>query len=416
MHSIKKNFVYNSAYQVLTLFIPLITTPYISRVLGAEKIGMYSYAFTIAKYYVMFIMLGLNNYGNRTIASVRDDRRALSKNFWSIYFMQLVIGVFVTCIYFLYSILLSEDVKISLVFAMYVLSACVDINWFFFGLEKFRATVTRNMVIKLLTTALVFVLVKNQSDIYMYCLIIAGGTMLSHLALWPYVKLLTDFYRPSWEDIKPHIRPNLTLFLTVIGVSLFKMMDKLMLGGMSGKEQVGFYESAEKIITVPTMFVTSLGTVMLPRMTNLIANKAKNAGEVMNKSMMFAMFLASSMGFGIMGVAKTFVPLFYGPGYEVCVSLFVILLPSGLFMAFANVIRTQYLLPNKMDREYITSSFVGAVINILANALLIPHYGAVGAAVATLIAEAGVCGYQSFAVRKGVPLGKYIRNTLTAFG
>ena len=236
--------------------------------------------------------------------------------------------------------------------------------------------------------------------------------LLSNMALWPYVRLLTDFYHPSWKDIKPHIKPNLVLFLTVIGVSLFKMMDKLMLGGMSGKEQVGFYESAEKIITVPTMFVTSLGTVMLPRMTNMIANKVKNAGDVMNKSMVFAIFLASSMGFGIMGVAKTFVPLFYGPGYEVCVSLFVILLPAGLFMAFANVIRTQYLLPNKMDRAYITSSFLGAAVNIIINLVLIPHYGAVGAAIATLIAEATVCGYQSFAVRKGMPLGKYIKNTL----
>lgn len=410
MSSIKKNFIYNSAYQVLTMFIPLITTPYISRVLGAEKIGIYSYAFTIAKYYVMFIMLGLNNYGNRSIAAARNDRDNLSKTFWSIYAMQITTGVVVSGFYLAYSVFFAEDIIISCVFALYVISACIDINWFFFGMEKFRVTVTRNMIIKLLTTLSVFAVVKTQNDIYKYCFIIAAGTLVSQVALWPFVRKLTDFYRPSWGDVKPHIKPNLALFLTVIGVSLFKMMDKLMLGGMTDKEQVGFYESAEKVITIPTMFVTSLGTVMLPRMTNMLVNKEEKSNELINKSIIFALFLASSMGFGIMGVAKTFVPLFYGPGYDLCITLFVILLPTGLFMAFANVIRTQYLLPHHMDREYIISSFVGAAINIAINLLLIPNYGAVGAAVGTLFAELSVCVYQAFSVRKGVELGRYVKN------
>lgn len=411
MPSIKKNFIYNALYQILVLIIPLITTPYISRVLGAEGIGIYSYSYSIAQYYALFIMLGLNNYGNRTIARSRENKGALKQTFWSIYFMQFGLGLIVLAVYFSYAILFAKDHAAAIIMGVYVISCCFDINWFFFGMEKFKLTTLRNTSIKILTTILIFLAIKEEKDVYKYCLIMAAGTLISQLALWPHVRKLCGFYKPTWSEICVHIKPNLVLFLSVIAVSLFKIMDKIMLGVMTDVEQVGFYESSERIISVPTALVTALGTVMLPRMSNLKETGEKTE-KILYKSIVFAMLLSSSMSFGIMAVSKTFVPLFYGPGYEVCIQLYLILLPSCLFFAFGNVIRTQYLLPNEYDIVYVKSAFLGAGINLVINLFLIPDFGAAGAAVGTLFAEAFVCLYQSFKVRKQIKIKKYILRSI----
>lgn len=198
----------------------------------------------------------------------------------------------------------------------------------------------------------------------------------------------------------------------MIAVSLFKVMDKIMLGLITTKNQVGFYESSEKIIQIPTALITSLGTVMLPRMSNLVNKRNNEEHSLIYKSILFAMFLSSSMCFGIMGVSKEFVPIFYGKGYDTCITLYPILLPSCLFLAFANVIRTQYLLPHGMDKTYVISAFLGAGVNIIINILLIPKYGAIGAAIGTLCAESVVCIYQSYMVRKLQPILLYIKKVL----
>lgn len=412
-NSIKRNFIYNSLYQLLVIAIPLITTPYVSRVLGPEGIGEYSYRYSIAYYYMIFILLGLNNYGNRTIAQSRDDKDKLEKSFWSIYIMQLLIGVIVNLTYLIYSLFLSSNKKISLIMSLYVLSSALDINWFFFGMEKFKMSVTRNFCIKILSTISIFLFVKSPSDVGLYCLILAGSTFVSQCVLWPYIIKNIKIPKLQMKDIIVHIKPNLFLFLTVIAVSLFKIMDKIMLGIMTEKSEVGFYESSEKIISVPTALITSLGTVMLPHMSNKVEKKndEKNRSTIYY-SILFAMFMSSSLCFGIMGVAKEFVPLFYGEGFEKCILLFWILLPSCLFLAFANVIRTQYLLPHQMDTQYVVSAFCGAVVNILVNLCLIPHYGAIGAAIGTLFAEIVVCIYQTYQVKQYLPIVNYVKKSV----
>lgn len=412
MSSIKKNFMYNSIYQIMIMFIPLITTPYISRVLGASGVGTYSYAYSIANYYVLFIMLGLNNYGNRSIAKVRDNKIELEKTFWSIHSMQFVLGVIFNIIYLLYCFTFSSNFNVSLAVSFYVISACFDVNWFFFGLEKFKLTVIRNTIIKILTTICIFIFVKESTDILIYCLIMTIGLLISQLALWPYILRNINFYKPTIKEITVHIKPNLFLFLTVIAVSLFKIMDKVMLGIMTTTTEVGYYESAEKIIAIPTALITSLGTVMLPRMTNMISNNSTQDKKLIYWSMLFAMFISSSMCFGIMGVSKEFVPLFYGDGFEKCIDLFIILLPTCIFMAYANVIRTQYLLPHQMDKDYVISSFLGAGVNLTVNWILIPIHGCIGAAIGTFFAEAIVCLYQAYAVRKYLPIKKYFYKSL----
>lgn len=275
MSSTKKNFLYNSAYQLLILLIPLITTPYLSRVLGANGVGTYSYYYSVSNYFVIFILLGLNNYGNRTIAKVRDCPEQLSKTFWQIYLMQFILGTVVNFLYLFYVFFLSSNRIVSFTMWLYVLSGMFDINWFFFGIEKFKLTVTRNTIIKLLTTVLIFILVKKSSDVILYCLILTGGMFLSQIVVWPYLFKEVSVVKPDFSSILVHLKPNIFLFFTVIAVSVYKIMDKIMLGSMTSTVQVGYFESAEKLINVPIALIVSLGTVMLPKISNMIVNKTE---------------------------------------------------------------------------------------------------------------------------------------------
>lgn len=415
MGNFKKNFFYNIFYQILIIAIPLITTPYISRILGAEGIGIYSYAYSIANYFVIFTMLGINNYGNRRIAMVRDNRESLSDTFSNVYITQLLMGLILTVIYIIYCFKMSDDFIASIILGLYVVSGILDINWFFNGLEQFKLTVIRNTIIKILCTSGIFIFINCKNDVYKYCAIMAFSNLISQIVLWPFVRKNIDYIKPSFAKAKVHFKPNLMLFSTVLAISLFKIMDKIMLGLLTNTTQVGFYESAEKVINIPIAFVAALGAVMLPRITNMIANGKKDDSDIIQSSIFFAMFLSSSICFGIMAVADVFVPMFYGIGFEICIDLFEILLPSCLFLAFANVLRTQYLLPHKLDKVYIESTFLGAGVNICTNLLLIPYFQAKGAAIGTLISEIVVCVFQSYFVNKHMPINKYVLQSCPMF-
>ena len=410
--SVKKNFVYNLLYQILTFLLPLITTPYLSRILGAEKTGVYSYAYSIAYYFVLFCMLGLNNYGNREIAKVRDDKYRLSKTFWSIYGLQLCTGVIVTVIYVIY-IGAFRNQLISWIMLLYVVSALFDVNWFFWGLEEFKITVARNTIIKLLSVGCILLFVKSVEDIYIYAIIMTGSMLLSAAVLWPYLKGRVIWIKPRLSEILKHLKPNLILFIPVIAVSVYKIMDKIMLGNMSGYSEVGLYDYAEKVIAIPICCVNALGAVMLPRMSHLVAtNNTEMEKDTVYKSLIIGTALSVAMSFGLIGIADVFVPVFYGEGYTKCIALFYVLLPSCVFLAIANVIRTQCLIPRSMDKGYTISLIFGAAINLLTNLLLIPVLQSVGAAIGTLIAEGVVCLTQVLLVRKHLPIKDYWKDIL----
>lgn len=241
--------------------------------------------------------------------------------------------------------------------------------------------------------------------------------MVSQVILWPFAKKQVDFTeikKIHISDIVIHIKPNLKLFIPTVAVSVYKIMDKIMLGAMTEEVQVGFYESADKIITIPICVVTSLGTVMLPRMANLMTKKDNKDGvqNLILKSIVFAVFLTAPISFGIMSIAKEFVPLFYGIEFEPCIQLFYTLLPSCIFVAIANVIRTQYLIPAGFDKEYILSCVIGAVVNLIINVSLIPKFASLGAAIGTLIAEFSVLLYQFWVTRKVIYYSKILPQIL----
>jgi len=412
MSNLKKNIVYNISYQMLMLILPIITTPYISRILGPEGIGIYSYTNSIASYFVLFAMLGVINYGNRSIAMIREDKFELSRTFWSIYLLQLLTSILAIIFYiFYFSFYVKEYQLIVLIQGIYLISAMLDINWFFFGIEQFKLTVTRNVFVRLASVCLIFIFVKNSGDLWIYSIIMTGGILISQIILWGNIRKFIFYVRPKFNDIYKHLYPSLVLFIPVITISIYRIMDKIMLGSMSSISQVGFYENSDKIISIPMGIITALGTVMLPRMSNLVTkgNHELSAKYIRN-SMQFVIFLACAITFGLAGIAPIFVPIFFGTKFLECSNLIINLSPIIVFVSWANVIRTQYLIPNSKDKIYIISVLIGAFLNFVINSLLIGKFGAEGAVVGTVVAEMSVALYQTIMVRKNLEIGLYLKS------
>lgn len=412
--SIKKNFIYNASYQLLLIVLPLITTPYISRVIGVEGIGIYSYSYSIANYFVIFAMLGINNYGNRSIARVRDNREILNKTFSSILLFHCIISSIAIMGYILFISLCDESNKlIFIIQILYTISALFDINWFFFGIEEFKLTVIRNTIIKLISVISIFIFVKNSDDLWIYTTILAASTLLSQISLWPFLKRYVSFTKVSIKDVFMHLKPCSILFVPVLAISVYKIMDKIMLGYMSDMIQVGLYENSEKLISIPLGLITALGTVMLPKMANIISKGQSNESEMyITKSMQFVMFIAIGSTFGLMGIADIIVPIFLGEEFVGSIQVINVIAPTILFLAWANVIRTQYLIPNKRDKVFLRSTIIGAIVNLILNILLIFKFGAIGAAIGTLFAEISVAIYQTIKIRNELNIRKYFNNML----
>ena len=412
--SIKKNFIYNLSYQILIMILPLITTPYISRVVGPEGVGIQSYTYSIANYFVLFAMLGVNNHGNRSIAMVRNNKEKLQRTFVSIYSVQFIMSAIMIALYSIYIIFIAKENKIiCIIQAIYIISALLDINWFFFGMEQFKLTVIRNTIIKLVSVVSIFVFVRNSNDLYLYSLILALGSIISQFILWKYLSKYISFIKVSKDEILEQVKPILILFIPVIAVSIYKIMDKIMLGSMSSMTQVGFFENSEKIINIPLGVITALGTVMLPKMSNLYATGNENEGnKYIGLSFEFIMFISFGAMFGIIGISPILIPIFLGDKFIDCVNIVSIMSITIIFLAWANVVRTQYLIPKKKDKVYIISTIIGAVINLVINLLLIKKYDAIGATIGTVFAEASVCIYQSIMVRKELNISLYIKKVL----
>lgn len=407
------NYLYNTMYQILVIILPFVTAPYIARVLGADGIGSYAYTYSIASYFVLFILLGLNNYGNRCCAQIQDNKEELSKAFINIYVTQFLRGILCVLIYILYVIYIAKYKSLALCQGLYVLSGIFDISWFFFGIEKFKLTAIRSSVIKLLCVLSIFIFVKDANDVNIYIMIIALSFLLNHIVLWWFLRREIIFIKPTINECKKHIIPTFMLFVPVIAISLYKIMDKIMLGYMSNMVQTGYYENSEKVISIPMSLITSLGVVMLPRMSKLVAEKSEDESKkLIERSMFFTLIVGSAMAFGIAAIATPFSILFYGIDFVNCGIIISILSPTILFISWANVLRTQVLLPHGMDNQYTITVLGGAVINIIINWLLIPKYGAIGAAIGTLVAEFGVALWQTLFLKDRVDIGVYLRQGL----
>lgn len=406
--SIKINFIYNLIFQIVTLCLPLITVPYTSRVLGREGIGLYSYTLSITQYFIIIGTLGMSLYGNRAIAYVRDNKKELSKTFWAILVLRILTTTISLIMYLSIFCLNNENKIMYLIQALNILAATIDISWLYMGLEDFRKTVTRGLVVKILCVLSIFIFVREQSDLWIYTLINALMLVLGNGFMWLYLPKAVDKTKITFKDMKIHLIPTLQMFIPQIAIQVYAVLDKTMLGILATKGDVGIYEQSQKIVKIVGGLVTSLGVVMLPRMSNTFANgDKKKMNEYLNKSLIFVSYMSIPMFIGLAAISNEFVPWFFGEDFLQVRYIMMILTPILFFIAINNVLGVQYLLPTNRTKEYTIAVSTGAITNVVFNFLLIPKYKVIGACIATLLAELIVPVVELIILRKNINI-KYI--------
>lgn len=406
--SIKINFIYNLIFQIVTLCLPLITVPYTSRVLGREGVGLYSYTLSITQYFIIIGTLGMSLYGNRAIAYVRDNKKELSKTFWAILVLRILTTTISLIMYLSIFCLNNENKIMYLIQALNILAATIDISWLYMGLEDFRKTVTRGLVVKILCVLSIFIFVREQSDLWIYTLINALMLVLGNGFMWLYLPKAVDKTKITFKDMKIHLIPTLQMFIPQIAIQVYAVLDKTMLGILATKGDVGIYEQSQKIVKIVGGLVTSLGVVMLPRMSNTFANDdKKKMNEYLNKSLIFVSYMSIPMFIGLAAISNEFVPWFFGEDFLQVRYIMMILTPILFFIAINNVLGVQYLLPTNRTKEYTIAVSTGAITNIIFNFLLIPKYKVLGACIATLMAELIVPVVELIILKKNINI-KYI--------
>lgn len=387
--SITRNYIYNMVYQVLILILPLITTPYLSRVLGAEGVGIYSYTYAIVTYFILFGSLGIALYGQREIAYSQENPEKRKKIFIEIVIFRFITIAIATIFYYFLFVNGKEYQLYYKILILELIAAAFDISWFFQGLEEFKKTVTRNVLVRICSVTLVFILVKTKEDLAKFTLIYSLADLLGNLSLWLYLPKYLKGIKITNINIKQHLPHIVLLFIPQIANQVYKILDTTMIGWLvKDKAETGYYEQGHKVIRLLLTIVNSLGVVMIPRMANAFANNdRKQINDYMRMSFNFTFFLSFPIMFGIVSISEAFVPVFFGEGYEKVTYLIYLLSPMVLLMGIANVIGTQYLLPTKRQKEYTFSVTIGIIVNFILNYILITLYQSIGAAIATVASQ-----------------------------
>ena len=412
--STKKNLIYNMIYQVVVLILPLITSPYLSRIVGASGIGTYSYYYSIAYYFVHISMLGVINLGNRAVAKCRDDKLERSKTFSSNYYLQAVTSVIALIVFTVYAIFFTgEDQLIACLFILYVASAFFDVSWLYFGMQLFKITSIRQVIIRLLTFISIFIFVKNADDLWVYTLIMSLGYLLSAFSLWVMMWNKVSFVKVQPREVLKNLVPSIILFVPIIATSIYRVMAKIMIGAFCTMEDVGYFENAEKMITISLGLISAFSAVLMPKISNLIGNgESERAKKLLNSSMELAMCIGVALAFGIACVSNEFVPIFFGEEFKPSIFLSIVLCTTIPFITWACIVRTLYLIPAEKDKIYLQSVVVGAIIDLICNFIFIPLLGVRGATIGTILAEISVAVYQTIRVRKELPILKYAKQTI----
>ena len=387
--NIKVNYLYNLSYQIMNMIIPLITTPYISRVLGADRIGLYSYTLSIVTYFAIFINFGIPTYGQLVISKNRDDKEALSILFWELFTARLISGLVFTIIYILMVFSGTKDNQLFTVLYLNILAQIIDIVWFYQGIELFKKILLRNYIIKLSGLIMIFLFVKSPNDLLLYALIIQGSSFLGNLSLW--FGLRKRIQKIDIRKINPfkHWRKSFTYFIPTVATSIYTVLDKSMLGWFTDTSfENGYYEQTHKIVLVVVTVVTSLSVVLMPRVAYLfLNNQMDEMKRKIETAIKFVLMLTVAMTSGLFGISKNLIPWFLGAGYDECIILLRIFSFIVVAIGLNNIVGMQCLTANGKQKQYNIGVIIGAIINFLMNLLLIPKFYSVGAAIASVLAE-----------------------------
>lgn len=407
-----KNYLYNASYQIFILLVPLLTTPYLARVLGPTGVGINAFTNSVIQYFILFGSIGVNLYGNRQIAFVRDKKSKLTTTFYEIFFMRIMTIIVAYVAFLIFLSLTGQYHVYYLAQSVSIIAAALDISWFFMGIENFSVTVIRNFIVKIITLICIFTFVRSYSDLTSYILILSLSLLIGNMTLFPNLRKYIGKLHLKELKIAQHIQPSIALFIPQIATQIYLVVNKTMLGTMTSVQASGYFDQSDKMIKMVLAIVTATGTVMLPHVANaFMRGETEKTKNYLYKSFMFVSAVSVPMMFGIMAVANKFVPLFFTNRFAVVAPLMTVEAVVILLIAWSNALGTQYLVPTNQNKAYTMSVVLGAIVNIVMNIPLILMWGALGASVATVLSELAVTGYQLYAVRKQIEFKLLFKDT-----
>lgn len=398
-NSIRTNYLYNLAFRIMAVILPFITAPYISRVLGAENIGIYSYCSSLMSFFLMFASLGILDYGAREIARRRDEKTGRCMVFWELVLFKLVTVVFSLVPFFTY-IRFCENayIKYYQILSIEFITSLLDLSWYYSGMEMFRQLSIRNAFVKIVGTLSIFVFVKDEQALSAYILCIVLPNLIGNILLWKKAIESVGFVSIKKLHVHRHIKEIFIFFIPAISVQIYHTVDKLMLQWvLHDNYQNGYYDQAYKIITILLTILTSYNSVMYSRMSNLYKHKNFDAvNSYIKQSISFIEMIGVPMAVGLFIIAPRFVPVFFGAGYAEVVKLLRIFSPMIVVTGLSNMIATQCLIPAGKQGKSNVAIVAGAVTNVILNGLLIPSFGSMGACTATIISEVVILALMSY--------------------
>ena len=393
-----KNYAYNLSYQLLVIILPIITTPYVTRIFSSDDLGTYGYFSSIVTYFILLATLGVANYGTKVISGHRKD---IDKNFWGIYSLQLgatIFSIFLYCM--LYIFLQFMHNPVALILGLSLLSKGLDISWLFQGLEDFRKITVRNITVKLVGVIAIFLFIKSANDLHLYVFLLIIFELLGQLSMWLPAREFIGKPHFDWEYAKQHLRPIILLFLPQIAISLYVTLDRTMLGALASTKDVGIYDQALKLVNILLTLVTSLGSVMLPRVSNLLSlgdHKAINKMHEMS-FLIYNLVIFPIMA-GMLIVNDDFVNFFLGQDFQEARYAIAIMIFRMFFIGWTNIMGIQILIPHNKNKEFMLSTTIPAIVSVGLNLLLLPKLGYIGAAIVSVLTEVLVWLIQLFYTR-----------------
>lgn len=427
MKQITKNYIFSILYQMLNIILPLITTPYVSRVLDVSGVGRNSYVLSIVNYYSLFVILGTYTYGQREIGASQKDKNRYTDVFCNIFLLKIILGIIVLGVYIATVPLYAGNLKpLFIVRILTLLANIIDTSWFFQGMENFKVTVTRQMCVRIFGAIGVFALVKNENDLVLYALIDSVLAFIGNISIIPYLRKYISLFSIVKKigqnkitiNLKKYFFGTMSLFFPQIATSLYMSIDKSMIGFFyrDGAEG-GYYEQATKIYMMGLTVVIALTNVLIPRLSlyHQEADKDK-ASEILHNAITYIFFVGAPLATGISAIGFNLLPWFLGSNFnDACVILqvtsFLILV-----MGITNLLGYGYLVSMRQQNKYTSTVVFGTIFNICINYCLIPAFGAVGAAVASVFSELVVFVFQYIIVNRQIPLLEmFIENTKYLF-
>ena len=388
--SIRKNFIYRSCYEVLVLLTPLITTPYIARVLGSDGVGVSSYTHSLMAIFTMFAALGTPQYGMREIARHRDDPAESSRLFWEIELLTVFTSSVCLVVWLGLCVFYLEYRPYLLALIPLLIGTAVNINWYFTGHEKILYTVARNAACKIIGIILLFTCIKTKEHLFLYILLDSLVTLFGNLSMWTYLPKMLVKVDFRTLRFRRHFRETLIYFVPTVATSVYTVLDKTLLGLITHNYSTsGFYDQAHRIYSIINALVfTSLNAVMEARISYLFA-KGREA-EIktrIRRAIDYTMLAGLGCVFGLVGVAKVFVPVFWGAGWAPVEQMIYLMAPLTLIIGVSYCLGSLYYNPSGNRAQSARYIIVGSCVNLVLNLLLIPRWAAVGAILASILAE-----------------------------